>query len=254
MSVIRKELEKAIKIKQNKGEDYQEYLERLADESDDLSDKKFDGLSKEAQDWLNKAVSALEKNKAVADFPDSESDEEEEEKPAKKGKSKGKKSKKSEPEEEEDPEEEEEEDPEEEEEEDPEEEEEEDPEEEEEEKPAKKGKSKGKGKSSSKGKKSKKSEPEEDPEEEEEEEEKPAKKGKSKGKGKAEKKPKKEKKDKKPSAISRIQYYTCKHPKWDKEKIGEKVAKEGYTISPSTLGIQYGQAHAIMKILEEING
>ena len=134
-------------------------------------------------------------------------------------------------------------------------------EEEEEEKPAKKGK---------KGKKAKKVvEEEPEDEEDEEEDEKPKKKGK---KGKKADTPDKDKKDKpaakkdkasaakkektakKPSAISRMQYFCCKHPKMDKVKIGEKVRKEGYEFSDSTLSIQYGQAHKIMAILTELNG
>lgn len=210
MSKIRKELEKAIGTKQEKDEDYQEYIERLADESDGLSDDDFDGLSEEAQGWLNTAVSALDKNKEVKDFPDNKAEEEEKkEKPSKKEK-KEKKAPKS--------------------------------------KPAKKEKEK---------------EVEEEAEEEVEEEpkkEKPSKKEKKAPAKKAEKKadkPEKEKKEKAPkkkrvSAISRIQFYTCKHPKMTKEQIGEKVAKEGLEFKDNTLSIQYGQAQSIMKILTEL--
>ena len=84
-------------------------------------------------------------------------------------------------------------------------------------------------------------------EEVEEEVEKPAKK-------KAAKKPaaKKESGKKKPSAISRMQFFCCKHPKMDKEKIGVKVRKEGYEFSDATLSIQYGATHKIMNILNEL--
>ena len=121
--------------------------------------------------------------------------------------------------------------------------------EEEEEEEEKSSKKKGK----SKGKKAKKEvEPEDAPEDDDEEEEAPKKSAK-KGKKAAPKKEKTEKKDKKPSAISRMQFFCCKHPKWDKARVGEKVEKEGYEFSPATLSIQYGATHKIMAIIASLS-
>jgi hypothetical protein len=225
-SKIQAEIEKALKTKQGKKEERDEYLERLVDDSlceeEGLSDDDFKKLSKPTQKWLNQGATALDKNKPVNDFPDLEGDdeEEEEEKP-KKGKKaaakKGKKGKKEEVE--------------------PEPEDEDEGEEEEEEEAPKKSK---------KGKKGKKAAPvEEEEDEDEEEEERPKKKA-------AAKKEKPAKKDKKPSAISRMQFFCCKHPKWDKVRIGEKVRKEGYEFSDATLSIQYGATHKIMNIIAEL--
>lgn len=106
MSAIQKEIEKVLKTKQGKKEEFDEYLERLVDDSaEDLSDDEFGGLSKEAQRWLNAGTTALDKKKPVANFPDAEGEEEEDEKPAKKPAKKGRgKKAKVEPEEEPEPE------------------------------------------------------------------------------------------------------------------------------------------------------
>ncbi len=219
MSAIQKEIEKALDTKIGKKEERDEYLERLVDDSlcedEGLSDKAFNKLSKPAQKWLNAGATALDKQKPVAEFPDLEDTEDEEAPAPKKGK-KGKKGKKAEPADDDGKEEE---------------------EEEEEETPAP---------SKKKGKKGKKKAVPVEEEEDEEEDEAPAKK-------KAAKKPA-AKKVKKPSAISRMQYFCCKHPKMDKEKIGIKVRKEGYEFSDATLSIQYGATHKIMNIIAELAG
>lgn len=231
MSAIQKEIEKALGTKLGKKEERDEYLERLVDDSlcedEGLSDEEFKKLSKPAQKWLNAGATALDKSKPVKDFPDVDEEEAEEETPApKKGKKTAAKKGKKAPVVEEDDEE----------------------DEEEEETPAPK---KGKKGAKAAPKKGKKAPVEEDDEDDEDDE--PAPKKKAAAKKTAAKKPA-EKKVKKPSAISRMQFFCCKHPKMDKEKIGAKVRKEGYEFSDATLSIQYGATHKIMNIIAELAG
>ncbi len=193
MSEIRKELEKACKVEQA-DETAAEYLIVLAEAGEELSDKKWDGLTEEAQEWINNALTALDaEDSEIANFPDAEEVEEDPE-PA-----------------------------------------------EEEEKPVKK----------RRGSKKKVVAPVPEPEPEDEveedlevvdapeDEEKPKKKA----------KPPKARKN---SAISRIQYFTCKHPNFPVEKVGEKVRKEFPDVAEATIRIQYSITHNIMCTLTEM--
>jgi hypothetical protein len=65
----------ATKLKLKKGEDRQDYLARLAlAASKDLSEKAWEGLSEDAQEWVNAAVSADNDKKEIEDFPEPEAD------------------------------------------------------------------------------------------------------------------------------------------------------------------------------------
>ena len=82
MSQIKAELVKVTELSTKRGEDHQEFLTRLVKATAELSDKEWDGLSKEAQDWYNDAADAKNaKAKTLPDFPDYPKDEEEEEAP-----------------------------------------------------------------------------------------------------------------------------------------------------------------------------
>ena len=217
MSEIRKELEKACKVEQDE-ETISEYLIVLAEATEELSDKKWDTLSEPAQEWVNEALTKLDAEDPIPNFPDAE---EEEEAPKKKERSSRKNKVAPEPE------------PDEEEEEPPFDTEEEEPEEEEEnpKKPKKKATS---------APEPEEEVSEEDPEDGQEDEEKPKKK-------KA--KPPKARKN---SAISRIQYFACKHPNYPVEKVGEKVREEFPAIAEATIRIQYSITHNIMNTLKKM--
>ena len=219
MSAIRVELEKALKTKQGKKEDYDEYLERLIDDAaEDLSDDEFDGLSTETQKWLNRGTAALDKKKPAQDFPDHEEGEEEEEKPKKgkaKGKAKGKGKAKPEVEEEE--------------------------EEEEEEEP-KKGKAKGKAKEKPK------------VEEEEVEEEETPKKGKAKGKAKASTKKapaKKEAAEVSPSRVyaEKVRVLIAQKPNKSCKEIVEICETKGIDLNSKSISNEYSRMHKVLRTL-----
>lgn len=79
MSKIQAELIKATDTEPKRGEDRQEFLQRLSKAINGLSDKAWDGLSNEAQDWFNASAKARKAAKEAgkdappfADFPDAE--------------------------------------------------------------------------------------------------------------------------------------------------------------------------------------
>lgn len=79
MSKIQAELIKATDTEPKRGEDRQEFLQRLSKAINGLSDKAWDGLSNEAQDWFNANAKARKAAKEAgkdappfADFPDAE--------------------------------------------------------------------------------------------------------------------------------------------------------------------------------------
>ena len=99
MSKVREELEKAIGMKQKKGQDDQAYMKKLSETIDvKLPDAEFDALSEEAQAWQNEAIEAIGSKDDIPDFPEDKpvkkgkkvEEEEEEEKPKKKAVSKKK--------------------------------------------------------------------------------------------------------------------------------------------------------------------
>jgi hypothetical protein len=53
-----------------KGEDRQEFLEAVVEASNDLTDKQWNTLSEEAQDWINAAAKAFNAKKDIVDFPE----------------------------------------------------------------------------------------------------------------------------------------------------------------------------------------
>lgn len=72
MSEMQKELQKVTKIKPNRNESRADYLGRLVQAIDGLSDEGWDELSKSAQKWANQATKAYEASKPIKDFPDAE--------------------------------------------------------------------------------------------------------------------------------------------------------------------------------------
>ena len=80
MSKIQSELLKVTELSTKRGEERQDFLARLMKGVAELSDKDWDGLSQEAQDWFNDAADAKNaKAKVLPDFPDAEKEEEEQE-------------------------------------------------------------------------------------------------------------------------------------------------------------------------------
>jgi ribosome maturation factor RimP len=70
-SKIEKELLDVTDLSRKRGEARQDYISRLLLAVRDLSDKEWDGLSKEAQDWFNSAADAKNaKADTLPDFPD----------------------------------------------------------------------------------------------------------------------------------------------------------------------------------------
>jgi len=85
VTAIETELLKVTKLKAEKGEDRQDFLERLVEAMQDISDDKWEKVSKPAQDWSNKAAKAVVAKKEIPEFAAPEEDEEDEdEAPAKK--------------------------------------------------------------------------------------------------------------------------------------------------------------------------
>lgn len=75
MSKIQQELCELLEISERKqpkeGDDRQDFLAKIVKEVADLSDKEWDELTPEAQDWYNEAADAKNANaKALPDFPD----------------------------------------------------------------------------------------------------------------------------------------------------------------------------------------
>lgn len=71
MSKIQKELVEVTELSTKRGEDRQDFLGRIVKAVANLSDKEWEGLSQEAQDWFNDAADAKNaKAKALPDFPD----------------------------------------------------------------------------------------------------------------------------------------------------------------------------------------
>lgn len=75
MSKIEAELKKATEVARKRGEDEQDYLERLAKAANELADADFNSLSEETDTWLNSAFDALEAKKDIPGFPDTEKEE-----------------------------------------------------------------------------------------------------------------------------------------------------------------------------------
>lgn len=74
MSAIQKQLAAATEVEPSKRRDEtvtsQEYMKRLALAVGDLSDKEWEDLSTEAQDWYNSAADSIEAKKDIPEFPD----------------------------------------------------------------------------------------------------------------------------------------------------------------------------------------
>lgn len=71
-SKIEKELVEVTDLSTKRGEDRQAYLKRLVVAVSELSDKDWEGLSKDAQDWYNNAADAQNAKKALPDFEEEE--------------------------------------------------------------------------------------------------------------------------------------------------------------------------------------
>jgi ribosome maturation factor RimP len=81
MSKIQAELAEATEVTLKRGGDRQEFLIALLKAIAKLSDKEWEKLSQEAQDWFNEAADAQNaKAKTIPDFPDLEKEETKEEK------------------------------------------------------------------------------------------------------------------------------------------------------------------------------
>jgi len=70
MSKIQKELCDAAEVDPKKDEDRQTFLLRLAMAVNKVPEKVWDGLSKEAQDWMNDSADAATAKKSLPEFPD----------------------------------------------------------------------------------------------------------------------------------------------------------------------------------------
>lgn len=80
MSKIQKELAAASEVEPKKGESINDesYIKRLVVGVGNLSDKAWDKLSDEAQDWFNAAADAVNAKKTPPKYPDAEVEQEEE--------------------------------------------------------------------------------------------------------------------------------------------------------------------------------
>lgn len=73
MSQIETELKKLTDLDLKRGEDRQDFLDRLVEGINALSDDEFESMSEEASKWFNSACDAIEaKAKEIPDFPDLE--------------------------------------------------------------------------------------------------------------------------------------------------------------------------------------
>lgn len=78
-SKIENEILEVVKVKAKKGEDRQEYLDRLMRAVTKLSDDVWEGLSTEAQEWTNAAAQSAKDKTDIEDFADLTPPEEQEE-------------------------------------------------------------------------------------------------------------------------------------------------------------------------------
>lgn len=78
---VEKELQELTGVKQNRREDDQAYLERIVKALDDVSDSKYNKLSKDAQAWAEEATEAFNAKDDIPAFPEAEDGEDEEEAP-----------------------------------------------------------------------------------------------------------------------------------------------------------------------------
>lgn len=62
-------LMEATGVKKKKGESRQDFLKRLIAGCDGMADKKWEGLGKEAQSWINDAIDARNDKKKIAEIP-----------------------------------------------------------------------------------------------------------------------------------------------------------------------------------------
>lgn len=67
---IKQQIEAASKLKQNRGEEDQDYLKRVVGVLAEVSDAVWKGLSNESQQWFNDAVDAMGENKEIKTFPE----------------------------------------------------------------------------------------------------------------------------------------------------------------------------------------
>lgn len=72
MSKIQKQLEQATGLTQKRGENADDYRGRLVAAISELSDKEWDALPKEGQDYFNEAVDMMNGKKPAPEFPDAE--------------------------------------------------------------------------------------------------------------------------------------------------------------------------------------
>ena len=70
MSKIKSELIEVTGVKEKRGEDEQDFLDRMVVSVSELSDQDWDGLSEDAQAWFNDAAEAKNKKKDITGFPE----------------------------------------------------------------------------------------------------------------------------------------------------------------------------------------
>lgn len=214
-SKIEAELRKALgdKFAVKEDEAGHKYRARVVRAINEMPDETWEGLSKEAQAWLNDGVKAVQEKTEVPDFPDAEKAKTEskreklEDKPAK-----GEKAAKKESDGDSDGDEDEDDD-------------------EEDEKPAKKVKATV------------------EDDDDDEEDEKPSKSAKKEKKAEKADKPKKEKKEKKPSVVGKFRDMMIKHPKWGSDKIVEKLKEDGHEVADYTARTIFYNGKGMLKAL-----
>lgn len=67
------------RIRPQKNEDRQQYLDRVVERVNETSDDDWERLTEEAQQWFNKAVKPWAARKDIPDFPDAEQEQEDDE-------------------------------------------------------------------------------------------------------------------------------------------------------------------------------
>lgn len=82
MPSIEKELQELTGVTQNRREGDQAYLERIVKALNDVSDNKYNKLSKDAQTWAEEATEAYNDKDEIAAFPEAAEDEDEPEEEA----------------------------------------------------------------------------------------------------------------------------------------------------------------------------
>jgi hypothetical protein len=75
---IEKELQELSGVKQNRREEVQSYLERIVKALNDVSDSKYNKLSKAAQDWAEEATEAYNNKDEIPLFPEEDSADDDE--------------------------------------------------------------------------------------------------------------------------------------------------------------------------------